>query len=51
VTEGSAAAADGVTPAWRVRINMVVGRVLFGTLYRVEVVGRSRVPRTGPVVF
>lgn len=36
---------------WRVRINMVVGRVLFGTLYRVQVVGRSRVPRTGPVVF
>jgi 1-acyl-sn-glycerol-3-phosphate acyltransferase len=30
---------------------MVVGRVLFGTLYRVAVVGRGRVPRTGPVVF
>ena len=40
-----------VTPTWRVRINMVVGRILFGALYRVEVVGRSRVPRTGPVVF
>ena len=41
----------GLTPLWRVRINMVVGRVLFGSLYRVRVVGRSRVPRTGPVVF
>ena len=30
---------------------MVVGRVLFGVLYRVTVVGRSRVPHDGPVVF
>ena len=51
MTDGSATAAIELTPTWRVRINMVVGRVLFGTLYRVKVVGRSRVPRTGPVVF
>jgi 1-acyl-sn-glycerol-3-phosphate acyltransferase len=38
-------------PGWRVRINLVVGRVLFGLLYRVTVVGRDRVPRSGPVVF
>ncbi len=30
---------------------MVVGRVLFGVLYRVTVVGRGRVPKDGPVVF
>lgn len=30
---------------------MVVGRVLFGVLYRVAVVGRDRVPADGPVVF
>lgn len=47
----AAPTANALTPTWRVRINMVVGRILFGTLYRVEVVGRSRVPRTGPVVF
>jgi 1-acyl-sn-glycerol-3-phosphate acyltransferase len=34
-----------------VRINMVVGQVLFGLLYRVTVVGRGRVPTDGPVVF
>ena len=38
-------------PVWRVRVNMVVGRLLFGLLYRVTVVGRRRVPRSGPVVF
>ena len=38
-------------PVWRVRVNMVVGRMLFGLLYRVTVVGRRRVPRSGPVVF
>ena len=36
---------------WRVRINMVVGRVLFGALYRVDVVGRERVPASGAVLF
>ena len=51
MTVASATGPSGLTPVWRVRINMVVGRILFGTLYRVEVVGRSRVPRTGPVVF
>lgn len=30
---------------------MVVGWPLFHALYRVHVVGRDRVPRTGPVVF
>ncbi|TPG18405.1 1-acyl-sn-glycerol-3-phosphate acyltransferase [Pedococcus bigeumensis] len=30
---------------------MVVGRALFGVLYRVTVVGRGRVPKVGPVVF
>ncbi|SDO93081.1 1-acyl-sn-glycerol-3-phosphate acyltransferase [Pedococcus dokdonensis] len=39
------------TPAWRARINMIVGWPLFHALYRVHVVGRHRVPRTGPVVF
>ena len=39
------------TPQWRVRVNLVVGRVLFGALYRVSVVGAARVPREGPVVF
>ncbi|QGN57351.1 1-acyl-sn-glycerol-3-phosphate acyltransferase [Nostocoides sp. HKS02] len=39
------------TPQWRVRVNLVVGRFLFGALYRVSVVGRDRVPREGPVVF
>jgi 1-acyl-sn-glycerol-3-phosphate acyltransferase len=34
-----------------VRINMVVGRILFGAFYRVAVVGRERVPADGPVVF
>jgi 1-acyl-sn-glycerol-3-phosphate acyltransferase len=34
-----------------VRINMVVGRVLFGTAYRVTVTGRELVPLTGPVLF
>ncbi len=47
MTDGS----TELTPSWRVRINMVVGRILFGALYRVDVVGRRRVPRTGPVVF
>ena len=51
MTDASASGASGLTPVWRVRINMVVGRILFGTLYRVEVVGRSRVPRSGAVVF
>ena len=51
MTERSAPGSTALTPVWRVRINMVVGRILFGTLYRVKVVGRSRVPRTGPVVF
>ena len=41
----------GVPPQWRVRINIVVGRVLFGVLYRVTTVGRSRVPSSGPVLF
>ncbi|WP_082580507.1 1-acyl-sn-glycerol-3-phosphate acyltransferase [Phycicoccus sp. Root563] len=40
-----------VTPQWRVRINIVVGRVLFGVLYRVTTVGRDRVPKVGPVLF
>jgi 1-acyl-sn-glycerol-3-phosphate acyltransferase len=30
---------------------MVVGRVLFGLFYRVAVVGRDRVPASGPVLF
>ena len=30
---------------------MVVGWPLFHALYRVAVIGRARVPRTGPVVF
>lgn len=30
---------------------MVVGRVLFGALYRVHVVGRERVPASGAVLF
>jgi 1-acyl-sn-glycerol-3-phosphate acyltransferase len=30
---------------------MVVGRMLFGSLYRVEVVGRERVPHEGPILF
>ena len=47
MTDGS----TELTPSWRVRINMVVGRILFGAFYRVDVVGRRRVPRTGPVVF
>lgn len=51
MTDATAPGASGLTPTWRVRINMVVGRVLFGALYRVTVVGRGRVPRTGPVVF
>jgi 1-acyl-sn-glycerol-3-phosphate acyltransferase len=34
-----------------VRINMVVGRVLFGAAYRVTVTGRELVPLTGPVLF
>jgi hypothetical protein len=34
--DASAATSSGLTPTWRVRINMVVGRVLFGVLYRVE---------------
>jgi 1-acyl-sn-glycerol-3-phosphate acyltransferase len=38
-------------PQWRVRINMLVGRVLFGAAYRVTVTGRDLVPLTGPVVF
>lgn len=42
---------SGPTPQWRVRINMLVGRVLFAVSYRVTVVGRSRVPRQGPVLF
>jgi 1-acyl-sn-glycerol-3-phosphate acyltransferase len=50
VTDGSTPSVPR-TPTWRVRVNMVVGRVLFGMLYRVKVVGRSRVPRSGPVVF
>jgi 1-acyl-sn-glycerol-3-phosphate acyltransferase len=50
VTDGSATAIPP-TPTWRVRINMVVGRILFGTFYRVKVVGRDRVPGSGPVVF
>lgn len=51
MTDAPSTATSGLTPVWRVRINMVVGRVLFGVLYRVTVVGRSRVPRRGPVVF
>ncbi|KRF29820.1 hypothetical protein ASG91_02170 [Phycicoccus sp. Soil802] len=51
MTDASATGPGGLTPVWRVRINTVVGRILFGTLYRVEVIGGSRVPRTGPVVF
>ncbi|MGO4342366.1 lysophospholipid acyltransferase family protein [Pedococcus sp. 2YAF34] len=43
--------APAVTPRWRVMINIVVGRVLFGTLYRVTTVGRDRVPKGGPVLF
>lgn len=39
------------TPTWRVRINMVLGRVLFAAAYRVTVDGRERVPARGPVVF
>jgi hypothetical protein len=50
VTDASATE-TALTPRWRVRITMVVGRVLFGSLYRVKVVGRTRVPPTGPVVF
>lgn len=38
-------------PQWRVRINMGVGRVLFGAAYRVVVTGRELVPLTGPVLF
>lgn len=38
-------------PQWRVRINMLVGRVLFGAAYRVVVTGRELVPLTGPVLF
>ncbi|HEV7173487.1 lysophospholipid acyltransferase family protein [Pedococcus sp.] len=40
-----------VPALWRVRVNMVVGRVLFGAFYRVAVVGRERVPASGPVLF
>lgn len=36
---------------WRVRINMLVGRALFGASYRVTVVGRERVPVEGAVLF
>ncbi|EBM0725644.1 1-acyl-sn-glycerol-3-phosphate acyltransferase, partial [Salmonella enterica subsp. enterica serovar Senftenberg] len=47
----STPSAPAVTPQWRVRINIVVGRVLFGVLYRVTTVGRGRVPKDGPVLF
>ena len=40
-----------VPAAWRVRVNMVIGWPLFHALYGLSVVGRDRVPRTGPVVF
>jgi 1-acyl-sn-glycerol-3-phosphate acyltransferase len=46
-----APAASAVPPQWRVRINIVVGRVLFGLFYRVTTVGRDRVPKDGPVLF
>jgi 1-acyl-sn-glycerol-3-phosphate acyltransferase len=38
-------------PAWRGYLNRGIGRVLFGVAYRVEVVGREKVPSTGPVLF
>ena len=38
-------------PAWRGYLNRGIGRVLFGAAYRVKVVGRERVPATGPVLF
>ena len=47
----TAAAAPALTPQWRVWVNIVVGRVLFGVLYRVTTVGRDRVPRRGAVLF
>lgn len=37
--------------AWRGRVNHFLGRIIFGLAYRVEVVGRERVPPTGPVLF
>jgi 1-acyl-sn-glycerol-3-phosphate acyltransferase len=38
-------------PRWRLRVNTVVGPPLFHALYRLTVVGRDRVPPTGPVLF
>ena len=46
------ASVDRPPPSWRVRINMVVGRVLFGVLYRVSrSSGAAACRGTGPVVF
>ena len=43
---------DATAPsAWRGWVNIVVGRLIFAVLYRVTAVGRSRVPRSGPVLF
>ena len=47
----TAPATTAVAPQWRVRINIVVGRVLFGVFYRVTTIGRDRVPRQGAVLF
>lgn len=38
-------------PEWRGHLNRGIGRVLFALAYRVEVVGREKVPPTGPVLF
>ena len=37
--------------AWRGTVNRALGWVLFRLAYRVRVVGRHRVPPTGPVLF
>lgn len=36
---------------WRGWVTIAVGRILFGVAYRVQVLGRDRVPRQGPVLF
>jgi 1-acyl-sn-glycerol-3-phosphate acyltransferase len=43
--------AGRVPAAWRGRVNQVVGHVLFGLAYRVDVEGGQRVPRSGPILF
>ena len=37
--------------AWRGQVNRILGRVIFGLAYRVQVVGTDRVPTTGPILF